>query len=234
MTTPNERIQQRMVELGLKQADLMRGTGAGRATVSSWVNGPSAPSGNYLVSVADILKTTPEWLMTGRTAVQTGIGLAQESLNLMASPDANMISIPIYSVKASCGRGSENPQEEIIEHMKFDPNWLTMQGIKANPSKLKIIFSTDYSMWPTVEPESLLIVDTSDNDATALKSGKVYVFAHDDELRMKRFFVSSIGNEIRLSSDNPDKTKWPDEVVSKEQANGIRLVGRVVGRWGEM
>ena len=37
--TVADRIQLRMSELGLAQADLMRATGAARGSVSGWVNG---------------------------------------------------------------------------------------------------------------------------------------------------------------------------------------------------
>ena len=68
MLTIHDRIQSKMAELGLKQADLMRVTGAGRATISSWVNGPSMPRGEYLLKVASVLNTSPEWLLKGGDA----------------------------------------------------------------------------------------------------------------------------------------------------------------------
>ena len=48
MTSTTDRINQKMKELGLSQADVMRGTGAGRATVSGWINGSNAPSAEIL------------------------------------------------------------------------------------------------------------------------------------------------------------------------------------------
>lgn len=70
MLTIHDRIQSKMAELGLKQADLMRVTGAGRATISSWVNGPSMPRGEYLLKVANVLNTSPEWLLKGGDSQQ--------------------------------------------------------------------------------------------------------------------------------------------------------------------
>ena len=45
---------------------------------------------------------------------------------------------------------------------------------------------------------------------------------------MKRVFIS-YGDEktVRLQSDNPDKKKYPDEVITKEQLNELSFVGRL-------
>lgn len=61
-----DRISQRMSELKIKQADIIRATKAGRATVSSWVNGATKPSSDYLPALAKVLKTDPNWLLTGK------------------------------------------------------------------------------------------------------------------------------------------------------------------------
>ncbi|MDW5334827.1 S24 family peptidase, partial [Acinetobacter baumannii] len=78
-------------------------------------------------------------------------------------------------------------------------------GINIKPERLRIIYSTEYSMWPTVVPDSPLFVDTTPVDTSAMISGDVYVFMHNSLLRMKRVFIS-YGDEktVRLQSDNPD------------------------------
>ena len=61
----SDRIQQRMTELDLSQADLMRSTGAARGTVSGWVNGSNNPSAKHIEALSKALKTTSHWLLTG-------------------------------------------------------------------------------------------------------------------------------------------------------------------------
>lgn len=65
MTNATDRINKRMVELKLSQADLMRGTGAGRATVSGWINGTNAPSARYIDKLAKVLNITSDYILTG-------------------------------------------------------------------------------------------------------------------------------------------------------------------------
>lgn len=60
-----ERINLRMKELGLSQADLIRSTGAGRATVHGWVQATNKPSAKHIGALSKALKTTPEWLLDG-------------------------------------------------------------------------------------------------------------------------------------------------------------------------
>ena len=139
------------------------------------------------------------------------------------------VQIPVYKdVKASCGSGIENFLEDVSEYLEIDPYILKIMGVQTNPKNLRIIYSTEYSMYPTVAPDSPLFVDISDKDPNALKSGSVYVFTHNHELRMKRVFVSYAGSKtVKLTSDNPDKNRYPDEFITNEQLNEINFVGRL-------
>ncbi|VDA17048.1 hypothetical protein BANRA_02549 [Acinetobacter baumannii] len=56
----SDRIQSRMAELKLSQADLMRLTGAARGTVSGWVNGSNNPSAKHIEALATALKQHPD------------------------------------------------------------------------------------------------------------------------------------------------------------------------------
>lgn len=60
-----DRIQERMLEVGIKQADILRATGAGKATISGWVKGTTKPSSEYLTPLANALKCNTNWLLTG-------------------------------------------------------------------------------------------------------------------------------------------------------------------------
>jgi len=142
---------------------------------------------------------------------------------------ATNVRIPVYKdIKASCGAGIENFLEDVSEYLDIDPYILKIMGIQTKPENLRIIYSSEYSMWPTVAPDSPLFVDISDKDPDMLKNGNVYVFTHSNELRMKRIFVSYAGGKtVRLASDNPDKVRYPDEFITNEQLNEINFVGRL-------
>ncbi|ACC58075.1 S24 family peptidase [Acinetobacter baumannii] len=141
----------------------------------------------------------------------------------------NTIKIPVHkNVRASCGDGVANFLEDVTDYLEVDPNFLRLMGINIKPERLRIIYSTEYSMWPTVVPDSPLFVDTTPVDTSAMISGDVYVFMHNSLLRMKRVFIS-YGDEktVRLQSDNPDKKKYPDEIITREQLNELVFLGRL-------
>lgn len=139
------------------------------------------------------------------------------------------VRIPIYKdIRASCGDGIENFLEDVSEYLDIDPYILKIMGIQTKSENLRIIYSDEYSMWPTVAPDSPLFIDVSDKDPNAIKNGNVYVFTHNHELRMKRIFVSSVGGKtVKLASDNPDKVRYPDEFINNDQLNEINFVGRL-------
>lgn len=66
MQTIADRITQRMAEVGITQADIVRKIGAGRSTVSNWVSGETKPSAEYIAKLAEALKCNSDWLVSGQ------------------------------------------------------------------------------------------------------------------------------------------------------------------------
>ena len=52
MNRTADRIINRIAELKVTQADVKRATGAGKATISSWIKGDTKPSGMYATKLA--------------------------------------------------------------------------------------------------------------------------------------------------------------------------------------
>lgn len=65
MQEPIDRIRRLMRERGLRQVDIANATGASKGAVSKWFSGTFSPSSEYLVKIANILDTTPSYLLTG-------------------------------------------------------------------------------------------------------------------------------------------------------------------------
>lgn len=194
-----------------------------------WLKGEAIPETSKLPLLASFLGVSTEWLMSGvgSPSGSGGIHIAPIAFQSGESKPTN-VRIPIYKdIKASCGAGIENFLEDVSEYLDIDPYILKIMGIQTKPEHLRIIYSAEYSMYPTVAPDSPLFVDISDKDPNALKNGDVYVFTHNHELRMKRVFVSYGSNTVKLTSDNPDKKRYPDEFITSDQLNEINFVGRL-------
>ncbi|MDM1019673.1 helix-turn-helix domain-containing protein [Acinetobacter sp. VNK23] len=235
METLGIRLKQLRKNLKLTQQQLADKVGVSKTSIIYWEKDENVPKHESLMALSNALETTPDWLLSGKS--EASLGLTPSKDEVYISPirfkssyeNKNTVRIPIHKdVRASCGDGAVNFLEEITGYAEIDPDLLKMLGVKTKPEKLRIIYSTDYSMWPTVAPDSPLFVDTTPVDTTAMISGDVYIFLHSNFLRMKRVFVS-YGDEktVRLQSDNPDKKKYPDEVITKEQLNELSFVGRL-------
>jgi len=244
MNTLAERLRYAMEVLPpkkIKGVDLARAVGVKPPSVSDWLSGKSKTmEGENLLRAAKHLNVNPLWLAsgTGSPVIQENISTNTPSKNeVYISPvefrtdydKKNTVKIPVHkNVKAACGDGIANFLEEVTGYVDIDPDFLKMVGIKSKPEKLRIIYSADYSMWPTVLPDSPLFVDITPIDTSNMINGDVYIFLHNSFLRMKRVFIS-YGDErtVRLQSDNPDKNKYPDEIITKEQLNELSFVGRL-------
>lgn len=234
METLGIRLKQLRKEQKLTQQQLADKVGVSKTSVIYWEKDENIPKHESLMLLSNALNCTPEWLLTGGEKSSSTSPTKDEAyitpLEFRSSyENKNTISIPVHkNVKASCGDGVANFLEEITGYVEIDPNFLKMLGIQAKPERLRVIYSIDYSMWPTVVPDSPLFVDITPVDTSLLVNGDVYIFLHNNFLRMKRIFIS-YGDEktVRLQSDNPDKKKYPDEIITKEQLNELSFVGRL-------
>lgn len=235
METLGIRLKKLRKDKNMTQQHLADRVGVSKTSVIYWEKDENIPKHESLMLLADVLDTSPNWILNGDSKNSTNTTTSKDEVFFsplkfkQAYENKNTVRIPVHKdVKASCGNGVTNFLEDITDYLDIDPNILKLLGIKANPSNLRIIYSAEYSMWPTVAPDSPLFVDISPVDTSSIINGDVYVFLHNGFLRMKRIFIS-YGNEktVRLQSDNPDKNKFPDEVITKEQLNELSFVGRL-------
>ena len=115
---------------------------------------------------------------------------------------------------------------EISKTLAYRLDWLKEKGLTAE--KLCVVEASGESMSPHIESGESVLIDLSD---TTIRSGEVYAFQTPDGLRIKRFFWQADGR-LKISSDNPDKSRFPDEVYFGDEATLIKIVGRKVWRGG--
>ncbi|WP_336933212.1 LexA family transcriptional regulator [Acinetobacter bereziniae] len=148
----SDRIQMKMKELDISQADIMRATGAARGSVSGWVNGSNNPSANYLDSLAECLKTTTTWLLTGKDTESSKIKVNTVESNV-SFVDTPLRQIPLLDyVQAGLfhdvGYDGINP---------IGTSWTTYIGTK--PECIFSLKVEGLSMSPLFMPGDELVVD---------------------------------------------------------------------------
>lgn len=78
----HDRIQEKLKEKGLKQADIARATGKSTVAVSKWLSGQNTPKTESLVKIAKMLGVTPTWLATGQGEMITNNGISVGGNNI--------------------------------------------------------------------------------------------------------------------------------------------------------
>ncbi len=149
----SDRIQLRMLELDLSQADVMRATKAARGTVSGWVNGSNSPSAKHLESLAKCLHTTSSWLLTGEEAKSSQV--AQELNGNVTFIDTPLRQIPLL----------DYVQAGLFHEVGYDginplgSSWTTYEGVK--PECVFSLKVEGLSMSPEFIPGDEIVVDGS-------------------------------------------------------------------------
>ena len=149
----HERIQQKLEEKNLKQADIARATGKSTAAVTKWLKGDNIPKAENLKAIAKLLNVSDEWLLTGKENKQPVSNIEHES-------NVSFISTPLREIPLL-----DYVQAGLFHDVGYDginpigSSWTTYIG-----GKPECVFSLKVeglSMSPTFMPGDELVVDGS-------------------------------------------------------------------------
>ena len=209
----HERIQQKLDEKNLKQADLARATGKSSAAVTKWLRGENIPKTEALKQIAKLLNVDDGWLLTGKgspSKLDNNIDLSQK-ISLEGRP------IPVISWVAA---GSLSSIETVLKDTEID-EWLPPNkdcgksgyGLKVTGMSMSPYFLPDDRIY--VNPE----VQTFD-----LQTGDLVIIAcyGETEATFKKLIIE--GDNKYLQPLNPN---WPEQIIKLSE--DCRLVGKVVG-----
>ena len=243
----HERIQQKLNELNLKQADIARATGKSTAAVTKWLKGDNIPKAENLKAIAKLLNVSDVWLLTGKESQPFKTLSLEDIKNKFSNPDSELtdlnMSIGVYEygdpvpegftaidyypeIKASAGNGYMNLEHSSPYKLFIPTVEVVTSGASATHCK---IFNVDgESMIPDLYPDQKVSVDMS---AVKIYDGEIYAFTKSGELKIKILF--NWGEEgqggFKAVSRNPDKVRFPDEYYSpaKIESENITIVGQL-------
>lgn len=131
---------------------------------------------------------------------------------------AEIISLPIVG-KAAAGSG----------HINFEDNTrmeiLSSISTTELPKGAFLVEVTGDSMFPTLSDSDLVVIDPVQNQM-GMVEGKVCVFSYHDQTYVKRLKINK--NEVRLVSDNIDKKRYSDIIISDEELEYLKCHGVVI------
>jgi phage repressor protein C with HTH and peptisase S24 domain len=210
-----------MHSLKLKQVDIYQRLGVSRGTASAWANGTNIPTGDNLERLARALDCSPKWLMFGGDEGKETRSLGLDSSALGEPAAHTFVDVPVYNVELSAGNGFDAGEVEIIDYHPISTKILEDLGMSLSESAVMKVKGD--SMEETLWNNDLLLVQTSIKKPI---SNKIFAFAFENELRVKRFSKKMDG-AWRVISDNHDKSMYPDEFISHMNIDSVNIIGHV-------
>lgn len=210
MQTIGDRIRNRRKDLGLTQSSLGKRVGISAPAISQLEKGESkAPSSENLLSLANALNCSPNWLQNG---IDTPASIASVDFE----------QIPVLNVELSAGVGSYIEEENIIDWVPISQDWIYDNHLAKKD--LAIVKVAGDSMIPRLQDGDMLLINTADRRAT---SGNIYAIEVEGELRVKRLMKRMDGSWA-ISSDNKSDPAYQDEIISHHNLEQLRVIGRAV------
>ena len=183
----SRRIKEKRKSLGYSQrvlADLVHVT---TSAISQWEREETTPKGEHLVTLANVLHCSVQWL----------VGQIDDV--------CEYIEIPFYEdIKASAGNGfcsdCENVTSISLPKVLFK---------YFNVSNLEAITAYGDSMEPVLNHESILVIDKS---KTQIRDGSMYVIRQEDLIRVKLISLDNSGLNLKSYNNN-----YADEIYDNYQ-----------------
>ena len=226
----SDRIAQRARELGLKQTDIAKKTGASKASVSNWFSGKDSPT-RFVIELSKVLKCDPEWLLDGKPTQKPlndtyGSGDNAEYIGHIDAWDSNTeldedeVEVPFFmDVELAAGVGGESAIETRGPKLRFSKSTLRRCGVQAEAAACVKVSGN--SMEPRLFDGDVVGVNTLDK---RIVDGKVYAINHAGLLRVKRLYRLP-GGGLRVNSIN--HAEHPDELYSHQEVTDLIIIGRV-------
>lgn len=221
----NERIRKARREIKMTQEALAKRLGLTKATISMWESGNTAPNGKNMINLAETLKVSPEWLLTGKETGSRPVEANAKAEGVFSGWDSDTpleddeVEIPFFTeVELSAGNGTYVDLDQSGCKLRFAKSTLRKAGIDI--ASAACVSVSGNSMEPVLPDGAVVGVDTS---KTSIKDGKVYAIDHDGLLRVKLLYRLPDG--IRVRSYNRDE--YEDEEYFNHDANKIKIIGQV-------
>ena len=236
MDSVQDRIVKRAKELGLRQVDIAKATGASKGAVSNWFSGNGDPR-RYIIELSKALKTSPDFILEGAPGDYSLSPLRGPSLDKVEETsaeylghvdawdsntelDEDEVEVPYYmDVELAAGTGSDAATENPGFKLRFSKSTLRRCNVDAaNAACVKV---SGNSMEPRLFDGDVVGVNTADKSVV---DGKTYAINHDGMLRVKRLYRLPSGG-LRVNSIN--SAEHPDESYTAVERQSIQIIGKV-------
>jgi len=236
MNTLPERLLFARKRLDMSQGDVAEAVGMKQPSYGQIESGETKKS-KFIYDIAKVLKVNAEWLIDGvgeidsqaksQTPVDNVSAPSAEYIVIGGKSDYPLIDISYIDLAGSCGGGHANDDHPEQKGMLgFTVEFLRENDLPINGTGLLLMHACGDSMGYTIPHGTMLLVNTKENTYDSFISGKIYIFNADGEMICKRAFKNLDGT-VTLVSDNPDKSRYPDQIINKTTFSNFNLFARV-------
>ncbi len=204
-----ERLQQRMLELGITAAELSRKMDLNEAVISQYKSGRYEPKQDRLEKFAKILEVNEAWLMGYDVDKQS-----YETHTTLVLP-SNIVQIstrkfPLLG-EIACGEPifADEQHETYIESSK---------DIHAD---FCLIAKGDSMINARIHDGDVVFI----RQQSIVDNGDIAAVIINDEATLKRWYYYPEQNKLVLS---PENSKYPPFVFTEDELNTIRCLGKAV------
>ena len=208
MTKVGDRIRDLRGEM--QQAELADKLGIHKNTMANYERGDRFPDVNILLNILEVFPdTNPGWLLTG-----------EGSKNRSEPVQGGFVMFPRYEIEAGAGPGRNVQSEQVVDFVSFKEEWV-QNFLRVPRENLALLSVKGDSMNPTLNDGDMILVDLRSD---RIDDSAIYVLEFDDALLVKRI-QRKLDGSIVIKSDN---RLYEPEVLQKDRAEALRIIGRVV------
>ncbi|PTY38572.1 hypothetical protein BGP77_11535 [Saccharospirillum sp. MSK14-1] len=214
MNTVGERIKAARIKAGLSQGDLAFKCGweNGQKRISNYESGYREPGFSEVSKISRVLGLNAAWLAFGGEEDQ----INQVNAALSVGDD---IVFPLFTEKEvvlGANKGHLNITEE--NQIKIAKSSLT--NLRVDPQSVVCIRISGNSMSPVIPDGAIIGVDS---ESVSIKDGDIYAVQNGALIQVRVAYRLPDG--FRFKSFN--EAEYPIESVKGEEANAIKVLGRV-------
>lgn len=210
METIGERIRQVRgeMDLGLLASKL----GLHKNTLSNYERGVRSPDASVLSKLLEVFPAAnPNWLLTGE---------GPRDLPEGDEVPEGFFLVPAHELSLRGPGGGKIVSKQVVNFVSFDSNWVR-NFLGVPPQELALIAVKGDNMEPTLSDGDMVLVDLRGN---GMEDNGIYVLQFKDSLLVRRLHRKLDGSVI-VKSDN---TTYEPEVLSEDDADALKVVGRVI------
>ncbi|MHA3112913.1 XRE family transcriptional regulator [Acinetobacter sp. ANC 4193] len=224
MSTLRERLKEARAKAGKTQAEVAEAVGVSQPAYQALESGRNQKSA-FLPAIAQFLNVDSYWLSTGNSSDSFTSNEVIKPTVVSTEIKDEFIWIDVVQANFSCGNGEsiEFHFDTINGKLPFPPSFF--KDKRVHPENMRIIKAKGDSMSDFIKDGDYVGIDLAQ---TEIIDGEIYAVYFAREGMIKQIFKEADGSLVLHSLNS----KYPDKIVTEENGNNFKVMGRQFWRAG--